>query len=44
MAAKKNALGKNPLDKKGKGLDAVISGGRVSKTETKKSEVAAGSN
>ena len=44
MAAKKNALGKNPLDKKGKGLDAVISGGRVSKTDTKKSEVAAGSN
>ena len=44
MAAKKNALGKNPLDKMGKGLDAVISGGRVSKTDTKKSEVAAGSN
>ena len=28
MAAKKPALGKNPLEKKGKGLNAVIDGGR----------------
>ena len=44
MAAKKNALGKNPLEKKGKGLNAVIDGGRPSKTDTKKSEAAADSN
>ncbi len=34
MAAKKtNALGKNPLEKKGKGLNAVIDGGRTTKKE-----------
>ena len=44
MAVKKNALGKNPLDKSGKGLNAVIAGGRPSKTEKKVVEVAAGSN
>lgn len=33
MATKKSALGKNPLEKKGKGLNAVIDGGRPSKTE-----------
>ncbi len=37
MATKKNALGKNPLEKKGKGLNAVIDGGRPGKTEKTKS-------
>ncbi|MCR4605696.1 MAG: ParB/RepB/Spo0J family partition protein [Eubacterium sp.] len=36
MAGKKNVLGKNPLEKKGRGLDAVISGGRPDKTSGKK--------
>ena len=36
MATKKNALGKNPLEKKGKGLNAVIDGGRPGKTEKSK--------
>ncbi len=36
MATKKNALGKNPLEKKGKGLNAVIDGGRPSKAEKEK--------
>ena len=44
MATKKSALGKNPLEKKGKGLNAVIDGGRPSKTEKAKpaAEVTAG--
>ena len=41
MATKKNALGKNPLEKKGKGLNAVIDGGRPGKTEKAKTAVAA---
>ena len=41
MATKKSALGKNPLEKKGKGLNAVIDGGRPGKTEKAKSAVAA---
>ena len=37
MATKKtNALGKNPLEKKGKGLNAVIDGGRSNKKESAK--------
>ncbi len=36
MATKKNALGKNPLEKKGKGLNAVIDGGRPGKAEKTK--------
>ena len=36
MATKKNALGKNPLEKKGKGLNAVIDGGRPGKVEKTK--------
>ena len=44
MAAKKNALGKNPLEKKGKGLNAVIDGGRSSKAETKKSDTESNGN
>ena len=35
MATKKTALGKNPLEKKGKGLNAVIDGGRSDKVEKK---------
>ncbi|MBR6230181.1 MAG: ParB/RepB/Spo0J family partition protein [Eubacterium sp.] len=35
MATKKNALGKNPLEKKGKGLNAVIDGGRPGKAPAK---------
>ena len=35
MATKKNALGKNPLEKKGKGLNAVIDGGRPGKVQAK---------
>ena len=39
MAGKKNVLGKNPLEKKGRGLDAVIGGGRPDKSpQTKQSE------
>ena len=44
MAAKKNALGKNPLEKKGKGLNAVIDGGRPSKYESKKAAASVESN
>ena len=32
MAGGKNVLGKNPLEKKGRGLDAVIGGGRPDRT------------
>ncbi|MBQ6538566.1 MAG: ParB/RepB/Spo0J family partition protein [Eubacterium sp.] len=35
MAGKKNVLGKNPLEKKGRGLDSVISGGRADKASGK---------
>lgn len=44
MATKKNALGKNPLEKKGKGLNAVIDGGRADKVEKSKPAAPASGN
>lgn len=42
MATKKNnPLGKNPLERSGKGLNAVIDGGRPEKTGKKKTETSA---